>query len=256
MDNEASDEKRFKKQHIQKPSTDEIIRSCDLEDVICDPVSSNIIRIIDEPCWNIGEEFFPHGVSVHSLSEMTENCANCREHGRPSDKCLSRFDNQIGCVWFVPTQHMAGKSVKKPMVSSCLSGSVSIDLFANFWNGQCVTIPPKTFRQIGIGHAMRRSRTDADDRKCTRPNWIAKIVSTPHQDAQGVFLGSSIIDPIQCHPARRSQEINVSLFNFSERPYAIYDKDLVGRLIFLTCHVPDYAENNSTWMRFHGMFIL
>jgi dUTPase len=255
MAEESSSGKRFKKQYVQMASSDEIIRASDLEDFVCDPEASNIIRIVDETCWRVNDDFFPHGPSIHDFSDMREKCANCSEDGSPASTCLSRFDNQIGCVWFEPTQQMAGKTLKKPAISSILSSSVSVDLYANFWNGQCVTIPPKTFRQIGIGHRMERTATNADDRTCTRSNWIAKIISTPSQDAQGIFHGTGIIDPVQCNPDRKSHEIKVTLFNFSDRPYAIFDHDIVGRLIFMAVHVPDVVEKRPYWGKFRGMFI-
>lgn len=256
MADESNNGKRFKKQHVQMTSPDEIIRGSDLEDIVCDPEAQNIIRIVDEPCWELNRDLYPHGCPVYDFSMDLERCKNCAKDGSPASTCLSRFDNQIGCVWFEPTEHLAGKTLKSPEVSSILSASVSIDLFANFWNGQCVTIPSKTFRQIGIGFMMKRQYTNADRRKCTRANWFAKVVSTPSQDVQGIFHGTGIIDPVQIHPDRTNKEITVTLFNFSERPYVIFDKDLVGRMVFVACHCPDVLKEREHWGVFRGMFIL
>jgi hypothetical protein len=255
MGDKPNSGKRFKKQHVQMASSDEKIRSEELEDIVCDPEASNVIRIVNEPSsWQLDDTFFPHGPPVHDFSIEKLNCANCGEtESSTAAKCSNIRENQIGCVWFVPTQHLLGKTLKPPIPSSAFTTSISFDLFANFWNGQCVTIGPKSFRQIGIGHSLHRTYTCSDDRKCTRPNWYAQIVSTPAQESQGIFHGTGIIDPRNVGPKQRfGKEIVITLFNFSERPYAIYDKDLVGRLIFPSCFVPDFSEKQPLKFHFRG----
>jgi dUTPase len=159
-----------------------------------------------------------------------------------SEQESSGYESQeVHGIWFEPTFFMVGKKFKAPCRSTDQMTSVSFDLFANFWDGHCVTLPPKTARQISTGHALRKTWIDSD-----RPSWYGRIVATPLHDSRGILHGSSLLDP------RHSEDIVVTLHNFSNNPFTVCDKDLIGRLVFNSCFVPECWDKEPLHHKFRG----
>jgi hypothetical protein len=229
--------KKFKKQHIEVATANEIVR-CVSDDEISDDVrfiGPSIPVMMTE--YELGLQrpyvslpFYPLGI----------------HKSNPNLKHLVRIENKkTAIVWFepvfrAPSEGAKAEMLKEPVRSVDAVSSVSFDLFASLWDLKPVIVPSKTFKQIGTGYTMRiEKEPKIDPRVQGQPlNWYGRIVATKAQDIQGILHGSAPYDPKQADGNSPFHEIVVTLFNFNDRPYKILPNDCIGRLVLSPCFTP------------------
>jgi hypothetical protein len=159
---------------------------------------------------------------------------------------------QTTTVWFRPAVDPRLFDIKMP--EKAIYGGVAFNMFACFGTGaDPLCVDPKGFKTIGTGVTLYSGLQVTQDSRGFEhsPNWYAQIVGLKDAERAGIFIGSSIIDP------HDDGEIGVTVFNMGNSVYEIRPRQLIGQLVFNTCHAPDLgSEQHSLAHRFDREFCL
>jgi hypothetical protein len=244
--------KRFRKQSIQKAEPREIIKFEDMDEFVADVTTNKMIKVRE-------------GRERHSDSEkdtVTDSESECEHVNTTKYSVVQMLNNHIrheSVIWFEPVRVTVGTPLKSPTRSEDMFATVSFDLFANISNqmNNTVTIPAKSFRQIGTGFALRTEMNNSlNPHVSLCPNWYGQVVSTPLHNSRGIFHGSAPIDPRQCDCIHSNREITATLFNMSSEDFVVCNRNLIGRLILNACHVPGVIDHPPSLLqlRFNGTY--
>lgn len=147
-------------------------------------------------------------------------------------------------VWFDPVFDPQKVLLKHPVRS--VEGGVSILLFAATLDNEAVEILPSKHLVVGTGFCLHTGLYENESIFGDYPNWYVSIFGLLKHMCEGIFVGSSLVDP------HDRSELKIPIFNMRETKFVIQPRDPIGQLVFNGCHVPDIASISDLSERFEG----
>jgi len=157
---------------------------------------------------------------------------------------ISRWSLTTGdALAFDPVVDPQKFSLKQPTKS--VERGVSFLLFAKTPQNDVLVLKPMRHLVVGTGFRIHTSFFESMLSK-DLSDWYASIVALSSHLENGIFVGTSLIDP------HDYSELQVSMFNLGGKELLIHPKDPVGQIVFNRCTVPIISETADLSARFQG----